>query len=94
MAITILEKATVSEGIQVARRLVNDIKPVLDRLNVIYDSAGGVKETLDQAKLNEVADWSGITETQVDDAMFAITSTLRTALTNSYTQLVQLASRG
>lgn len=94
MAITILEKATVSEGIQVARKLVNEIKPVLDRLNVVYDSDDGVKETLDQAKLNEVTDWSGVTEAQVDDAMFVITSTLRTALSNGYTQLVQLASRG
>lgn len=94
MALSVLEKATISEGIQAARTVINELKPVLDRLNVVYDSVGGVKETTTQNNLDLVTDWSGVTKAQVDDGMFVLTSTLRTAINNAYTQLVQLASRG
>lgn len=93
MAITGLEENTVSFGLKAAKIVVDDLKPLIDRLNIIYDSQGGVKETLTQAELDSRSSWSGLTKTQLDDGMFALTSTLRTAINNAYTQLVELAAR-
>lgn len=94
MALSVLEKSTIGEGIQACRKVVNEIEPLLQRLNVVYDSDDGVKETTTQANLDLVPEYSGLTKAQLDDAMFALTSTLRTAINNAYTQLVHLASRG
>ena len=38
---TNLELNTVSIALQTARKILSEIKPVLDQLNVIYDSDGG-----------------------------------------------------
>lgn len=93
MAISPLEQDTVSRGIKAAGLVIRQLKPLLDELNVVYDAAGGVKDTLTQQELDEIARFSGITKQQVDDGMFALTSTLKTAITNAYTQLTTLASR-
>lgn len=93
MAATPLELDTVSRGMLAAKKLLDEVKPVLDLLNVIYDAAGGVKETLTQAELDAVTSFSGLTKAQLDDGMFALTSTVKTAITNAYTQLAALAAR-
>lgn len=92
MAITALESNTVSRGAALAKRVL-ELKAEIDYLNIIYDASGGVKETLTQAELDSVPSFSGVTKAQVDDGMFALTSGLKTAITNSYTQLAQLAAR-
>ena len=94
MALTALEKATIGEGIQAARKIINELKPVLDRLNVIYDANTGAKVTITQNNLDLVADYSGLTKAQLDDGMYVLTATLRADIVNAYTQLVQLGSRG
>lgn len=94
MAFTKLESDTVSEGCQLARKLLHDIKPVLDRLNILYDSAGGLKETITQEDLDSVPSFSDLTKAQLDDGMFVLTATLRTALTDGLTQLAHIAARG
>ena len=93
MAITILEQNTVIAGSELAKKLVQEIKPALDFLNVVYDADDGVKETLIQGDLDGVPAFSGITKAQVDDGMFALTSSLKTALDGVYSQLTILASR-
>ncbi len=94
MAITALEQDTVSRGIATAAKVLRDIYPLVKELNILYDSTGGVKDTLTQPDLDGVASYSGITKAQVDDGMFVLTSTLRTAIESAYAQLAELAARG
>lgn len=93
MAITKLEYETVIKGFKTARIVLESVKPLVDSLNVIYDSGGGVKETLTQAELDGQADFSGLTKQQLDDGMYALTATLRTDIANAVTQLAQLSAR-
>lgn len=90
---TQLELNTVSRGLAAAKKVLDELYPVLLSLNVIYDSEGGAKTTITQEGLDAVASFSGITKAQLDDGMFALTSTVRTAVANAYTQLAQLAAR-
>lgn len=94
MAITALEQNTVSRGIAAALVVVEELYPALKRLNIDYDAVGGVKETLTQGELDSIASFSGLTKTQLDDAMFALTSTLRGAIETAFAQIEQLAARG
>lgn len=93
MALNPLELDTVSRGFQTAKKILDELKPVIDSLNVIYDSAGGVKETISQEELDDIPAFSGITKAQLDDGMFALTSTLREDINNAFTQLTHLAAR-
>ncbi len=93
MAITTLEQNTVTKGANAAKLVIEQLKPAIDALNIIYDSQGGIKETLTQGELDSVASFSGITKAQVDDGMFVLTSTLRTAINTAYSQLAELAAR-
>lgn len=94
MALTALEQDTISRGIAAARKVLDELKPVLDSLNVIYDAEGGAKETIQQSAIDAVPQWSGLTKAQLDDGMYALTGTLRPAIHNAYTALVHLAARG
>lgn len=93
MAISALEKDTVSNGMNAAKLVINDLKPLLDKLQILYDSAGGVKTTLTQGEIDSVSSWSELTKTQLDDGMYALTNTLKTAIDSTYTALAQLAAR-
>lgn len=94
MALTRLEQDTVTRGMAAARVVLDQLKPVLDALNVVYDSEGGAKTTITQEDLDGVANFSGLTKAQLDDGLYALTGTLRPAINNAYTQLAQLAVRG
>lgn len=93
MALTTLERETIRKGAVSARILLDTLKPIADQLNVIYDSAGGAKTTITQADMDGESALSGLTKTQLDDAMFAITSTVKTAVDGAITQLSHLAAR-
>lgn len=93
MALTALEQDTISRGMQAARQLVDTVKPALEGLNVIYNGAGGVKETVTQEDLDSYAAYSGLTKSQLDDGMYAMTATLLADLTAAFAQLQQLAAR-
>lgn len=93
MSLTALESNTVSRALQAAKLTLEQLKPVLDSLDVIYNSAGGAKTTITQAGLDEIASFSGLTKTQLDDGMFALTGTLKNDIVNAYTALAQLAAR-
>lgn len=93
MSMSELEISTTDKGMLAAKKLLDEVKPIVDQLNVIYDGANGVKSTLTDEKLASVPSYSNITKAQMDDGMFAITSTLRTALSDAATQLAILAAR-
>ncbi len=93
MALTALESNTVSRGLAAAKKVLDEVKPVLDSLNAIYDSGGGAKTTITQQNLDLVPSFSGLTKQQLDDGMYALTATLRTDIASAYAQLAQLAAR-
>ncbi len=93
MSLTTLEKNTVNRGCIQAKILIEQVKPLLDEMNAIYDSAGGVKTTITQEDLDAESSLSGLTKAQLDDGMFVLTSTLKGDLANGLTQLAQLAAR-
>jgi hypothetical protein len=93
MSITQLEFDTLNNAFAVAKTDITDLQPRLDELREIYDSAGGVKETLTQDDLNGVAALSGLTKGQADDGFYALTAVLLPALETSYTALAQMAAR-
>ena len=95
MPLNPLESSTINRGIALARRVLEEIKPIIDGLNVAYDTpTTGVKATVNQQDLDDTPSLSGITEAQLDDGFFALTDAIRTAINNNYFQLATLASRG
>ena len=88
-----LAQNTVSRGLTAAKKAIEELKPVLDELNILYDSQGGLKETMTQGDLDSVASFSALTKQQLDDGMYALTATLKGAIDNAYTALAQLACR-
>ena len=93
MPISQLEKDTLSKSFAVSKQLLLDIQPKLAGLQQIYDSAGGVKETLTQEELDEIAELSGLTTQQVQDGLYALTTVLLPAIETGYPALAQLAAR-
>lgn len=93
MALTPLELNTISRLAQLAKDFIERYKPLLNELNVIYDSVGGVKSTITQQNMDLVPALSGLTKQQLDDAAFVLTATIRTDLDNGISQLAQLAAR-
>lgn len=91
--LTKLELETIKKGFVTARIVLDSVKPLVDQMNIVYDSAGGVKATTTQEDLDSQTDFSGLTKTQLDDGMYALTSTLKTAIDGAVTQLTQLSAR-
>ena len=92
MAVTQLEKDTLSRSFAVAKQLLADIEPKLKSINEIYASSGGVGTTLDQADLDSLPELSGLTVAQVADGEYAMAQAL-SAITAGYSALSQLAAR-
>jgi hypothetical protein len=95
MPLTTLEANTIARAITAAKRVLDEFKPAIDQLNIIYDSAGGAKVTITQAKLDEAGNLSGLTKAQLDDALYVLTNNVRLALdAAAVTALAHLAARG
>ena len=92
MPMSTLERDTLAKSFAVSKQLLLDLQPKLAGLNEIYNSVGGVKETLTQAELDELPELSGLQKSTVDDAQFAL-SGLTTGITNAYAALSQMAAR-
>lgn len=93
MAITQLEYDTLTNAFAVAKTAITDLQPQLEGLREIYDSGGGVKETLTQEDMDAIPALSGLTKAQADDGLYALTATLLPAIEAGYTALAQLAAR-
>jgi hypothetical protein len=88
-----LESDTLAKLFALCKTMEFDVQPKLAQLDAIYNSAGGVKETLTQEELDEVPGLSGLQKQTVDDGVFALTSGVLTALVNASAALSQLAAR-
>ncbi len=93
MALTTLEQNTINRGCAQAKILLEQVKPLLDEMNAIFDSQGGVKSTVTQQNLDATPSLSGLTTTQLNDGFFVLTATVKGALGDGLTQLAQLAAR-
>lgn len=93
MPMSTLERDTLAKSFAVSKTVLLDLQPKLASLQQIFDSAGGVKETLTQAELDEIAELSGLTKEQVDNGLYALTSALLPAIEAGYSALAQLAAR-
>lgn len=93
MTMSALEYDTLNTAFVVCKMLLQDLQPRLAALQQQYDALGGVKETLTQQEMDEVAALSGLTKQQADDGFYVLTTVLLPALTQSYPALAQLAAR-
>jgi hypothetical protein len=93
MSMSQLEFDTVNAIAVLCKQVINELEPKLAELQQLYDAAGGVKETLSQAELDEVAVFSDLSKTTLDDAAYALTTTILPAITNSFPSLAQVAAR-
>lgn len=93
MPISQLEKDTLAKSFAVAKTLLLDLQPKLAGLDQIYNSVGGVKDTLTQIELDETLELSGLTKEQVDAGLNALTTVILPAIIAEYPFLSQLAAR-
>jgi hypothetical protein len=93
MSITTLEYDVVNAIAAICKQVINELEPKLSELQQLYDAAGGVKETLTQAELDEVVAFSDLSKTTLDDAAYALTTTILPAIANSFPALAQVAAR-
>lgn len=93
MPMSTLERDTLAKSFAVSKTLLLDLQPKLAGLDQIYNSAGGVKESLTQEDLDEVLELSGLTKVQTDDGLYALTAVIFPAIAQAYPALAQLAAR-
>jgi hypothetical protein len=93
VALTPLGQDTISRAMQQAKVLLEQLKPILDELDVVYNSSGGLHDTIVQGDLDAIPSYSGLTKTQLDDGMFVLTSTIKGEINTAYSQLAELATR-
>ena len=93
MPLNALERDTLAKSFAACKQILMDLQPKLESLAIIYDSTGGVKETLTQEELDEITELSGLTKQQVDDGFYALTAVILPGVQNSYPALAQMAAR-
>lgn len=93
MPATTLERDAMAKSFAVARTLLMDLEARLKGIDAIYNSASGVKATLTQEEMNEIPELSGLTKTQLDDGIYAMTALILPGITSGYAALAQLAAR-
>ena len=93
MPVSQLEKDMLSKLFALSKQVLYDVLPRLQSLNEIYNSAGGVKETLSQDELDELTELSGLTKQLCDDAVYALTAQVLPAIEAGYPSLAQSAAR-
>lgn len=96
MALTTLEITTIKRGIAVCKAILSHVEE-LKELNDLYESgAGSVKESITakgQGAIDAESQFSGLTQTQLDDGMYAAEATVRGAIETARVALTRLAAR-
>lgn len=94
MALNSVQLNSISNACKTAKQLIEQIKPVLDEIDSVYNSAEGLASTITQAELDAVASFSGLTTQQLADLMYALTATIKGNITTAYSPLLVGAVRG
>jgi len=92
MTISTLEHDVLAKHFALCKTVLADLQPKLASLNELYNAVGGVKETLDQAEMDELPELSGLLKTTVDDAVFALSNVL-SAIDAAFPPISQCAAR-
>lgn len=93
MAMNALQQNTVTLSMDAAKIIVEQLSPLIDRLDKVYNSQNGVKTTIDQAGLDSVSSFSGLTKAQLDNGIYALTATLKSSIDAAFDALVALSAR-
>lgn len=93
MSMSQLEYDVVNAIAAICKTVINELEPKLSEIQQLYDASGGVKESLSQEELDEIAAFSELSKTTLDDAAYALTTTILPAITNSFPSLAQVAAR-
>lgn len=93
MALSQLAQNTIFAAAALAKQLNEQVQPVMARMNVLYNSVGGLKTTIVQADMDAVPALSGLTKAQLDNAMNDLTGTILTPLNAALADLAQMAGR-
>lgn len=93
MPLTTLEVHTINRSFMLSLKVLNEVLTMADLLNTIYNATGGCKDTITQEGMDERPEFSGLTKTQLDDGMYALTGAIRTSIDSATTALSQLAAR-
>jgi hypothetical protein len=88
-----LERDTLSRLFATCKTVQADLGPKLSQLDNIYNSGGGVSETLTQDELDALPELSGLQKQVIDDGVYALTNGVLPALVNATAALSQLAAR-
>jgi hypothetical protein len=92
MPMSVLENDSVAKICALSKSVLADLRPRLSSINELYNSAGGIKETLTQEELDEVTALSGLTKTTLDDTVFAFSAML-SAIDAAQAAINQTAAR-
>lgn len=93
MALNGMQIAVITESFRDCKQLTDALLPSLQRLNIIGNAAGGLLANLQQADLDAVNAFSGITVQQVKDVFFVLTGAVLNDVNNSLAQLQQGSAR-
>src|SRR5262249_34949544 len=93
MALNSYEVLTIQRIIQLSRLIVEQLKPGLDNVNEVYNAVGGIKDTIPAEDLGQDALYGGMTKQQLDDAAYALTTTMKGAVDSVQATLQGIAYR-
>ena len=92
MALSQAQLTQIMRVVNTSKNLIENINPILGELDSAFN--GGGLPTVQQTDLDATPSLSGMTTTQLSDAVFALTSTLKTDIAGALTQLSKVAIRG
>lgn len=93
MPMSVLEQDVLNTAFATCKMILQDVQPRLASLQQLYDSAGGVKETLSQEELDANTALSGLTKQSVDDGLYVLTTVLLPGIVAGVASLNTLAAR-
>lgn len=94
MALNQTQTNAVMNAISSAKYLIEKLKPLLDELDNVYNTSGGLSSTIQQGDLDGIAAFNGMTVQNLADGMYALTNTLRSGIATANTALLNLAVHG
>lgn len=93
MPMTTLENDVLNAAFATCKMVLQTLQPQLASLQLLYDSAGGVKETLTQEELDANMTLSGLSKTTVDDGLYVLTTVLLPGIVSGAAALTALSAR-
>lgn len=84
----------ISNALAICKKIVTEFQPQIQLLNYNWNGAPGWSASIQQADLDAVAQFKGITKAQLTNAIAALTGSLTTAFSAAQSNLNDGATRG